>query len=133
VSNGQKLWIYYPNFKEAELYMLGQRAFFDEAIAALTTGLNLQHVSEFYRVAAYREGNDYRVVLTPKSGGVKRMLRSLDVWIDVEFQLLKTEATLPKGDRLVTIYRNQRATPLAAFTFEFSPPPDARVTQPLGK
>ena len=35
VSNGEKLWIYYPNFKEAELYTMGQRQVFDDSIAAL--------------------------------------------------------------------------------------------------
>ena len=52
VSNGQRLWIYYPNLKEAELFVLGQRAFFDDAIEALTAGLNFQHVAEYYRTTA---------------------------------------------------------------------------------
>jgi outer membrane lipoprotein-sorting protein len=34
VTDGAKLWIYYPSFKTAELYTLGQRQFFDDSIAA---------------------------------------------------------------------------------------------------
>jgi outer membrane lipoprotein carrier protein len=133
ISNGQKLWIYYPNFKQAELYQLGQRAFFDESIAALTAGLNFQDVTEHYTVRAYREEPGYRLVLTPKSGGLRRMLRELTVWIGEEFRMNKTVATLAKGDRIVTTYRNPKPRPLPASTFEFTPPPDAQVTQPLGR
>ena len=133
VSNGEKLWIYYPNFKEAELYTLGQRQFFDDSIAALTAGLNFDHVGDFYRYRAFRETDGYRVALSPKSGGLKRMVKELAVWVDDDFKIQKTEATLPKDDRVVTTYRNQRPTPLAASTFDFTPPADAHISQPLGK
>ncbi len=133
VSNGDKLWIYYPNFNEAELYQLGERAFFDDAIAALTAGLNFDRVAEFYRLRAFRENDGYRFVLTPRSGGVKRVVREVVVIVDDDFKIQRTEATLPKGDRVVTTYRNQRAVAVPASTFEFAPPSSAHVTQPLGK
>ena len=133
VSNGEKLWIYYPNFKEAELYTLGQRQVFDDSIAALTAGLNFDRVGEFYRFRAFREEHGYRLALTPKSGGLKRMVKELAVWVDDDFKIEKTEATLPKEDRVVTTYRNQRPTPLPAGTFDFTPPADAHISQPLGK
>ncbi len=133
VSNGEKLWIYYPNFKEAELYTMGQRQFFDDSIAALTAGMNFDRVTDFYRLRAFREASGYRLALTPKSGGLKRMLKELAVWVDDEFKIEKTEATLPKGDRMVTTYRNQRPMSLPASTFDFTPPADAHISQPLGK
>ena len=133
VSNGEKLWIYYPNFKEAELYILGQRQFFDDSIAALTAGLNFDRVSDFYRFRAFREEHGYRLALTPKSGGLKRMVKELAVWVDDDFKIEKTEATLPKDDRIVTTYRNQKPTPVPATTFDFTPPADAHISQPLGK
>ena len=133
VSNGQKLWIHYPSFKEVELYQLGQRPFFDDSIAALTAGLNVQNIAEFYTYKVHAEGDGYRIALTPKSGGLKRMLKELTVWLGSDFEVQRTEALLPKGDRMVTSYRGQRATPLPASTFEFSPPADAHVSEPLGK
>lgn len=133
VSNGEKLWIYYPNFKEAELYTMGQRQFFDDSIAALTAGLNFDRVSDFYRVRAFREPIGYRLVLAPKSGGLKRMVKELAVWVDEDFKIEKTETTLPKDDRIVTTYRNQRPIPVPAGTFDFTPPADAHISQPLGK
>src|SRR5215210_5946310 len=59
VSNGKTMWIYYPNFNEAELYRLGQRGFFDDSISALTTGMTFERVNEFYDTRAFREDKLY--------------------------------------------------------------------------
>ena len=133
VSDGAKLWIYYPAFKEAELYTLGQRQFFDDSIAALTAGLNFQHIEKFYTCTAAREAEGYRLALTPRSGGLRRMVRELAVFVDADFKIQRTETILPKGDRIVTTYKNQRPAPLPAGTFDFTPPADAHISQPLGK
>jgi len=72
-------------------------------------------------------------VLTPKSGGLKRMVKELVVTVDDDFKIQKTEARLPKDDRVVTTYHNQRPTALPASTFEFTPPAGTEISQPLGK
>jgi chaperone LolA len=133
VSNGEKLWIYYPKFKQAELYTLGQRAFFDDSIAALTAGLNFQEVEKYYRYEAAKEAPGYRLTLTPRTSGLKRMLKTLTVWVDDDFKIARTEAQLPKGDRVLTSYRDPSPTPIPAGTFEFAPPAGTEITQPLGK
>ena len=135
VSNGQKLWIYYPGFKEAELYTLGQKAYFDDSVAALTAGLNFQNIEKFFTVKASRDGasSPYRIQLTPRSGGLKRMVKELAVWVDDDARIQRTETALPKGDRIVTTYKNQRPATLPASTFDFTPPGDAHISQPLGK
>jgi outer membrane lipoprotein-sorting protein len=133
VSNGQKVWIYYPNFKEAELYLLGQRPFFDDAIEALTAGLNFQHVAEFYRYSASSEADGFHLILIPKSGGLRRILKELSVWVDPTYKIDRTIAVLPKGDQVITNYRNQKPTPLPASTFDYTPPSDAHISQPLSK
>ena len=133
VSNGQKLWIYYPNFKEAELYTLGQKAFFDDPIAALTAGLNFQRLEQFYTCQDFREPPGSRLVLTPRGPGLRHMLKELTVWVGDDFKIERSETLLPKGDRIVTVYKNQRPTPLAPSIFDFTPPPEAHIAQPLGK
>ncbi len=134
VSDGAKLWIYYPAFKEAELYTLGQRQFFDDSIAALTAGLNFQNVEKFYTYTAAREPDGgYRLALTPRSGGLRRMVKELAVFVDSDFKIRRTETILPKGDRVVTTYKNQRPAPVPPSAFDFTPPGDAHIAQPLGK
>src|SRR5690242_17766914 len=41
VSDGHELWIYYPNFKSAERYPLGQGSPLDATVAAINSALNL--------------------------------------------------------------------------------------------
>jgi outer membrane lipoprotein-sorting protein len=133
VNNGKTMWVYYPNFKEAEQYFIGQRAIFDDSLAALNAGLNFQHIEEYYNFRAFREAGGYQFQLTPKRSNLKRILDHLNVWLDEEFKVQKTELFLPKGDKLVTIYKNVKRLTLPASTFEFTPPADAHVSRPLGK
>lgn len=133
VSNGRTLWIYYPNFKQVEIYTLGQRAMFDDSLSALTAGLNFQHLEEFYDFNAFHEENGYRFVLKPKRANIKRIVQQLTLWLDGEFIARRAEILLPKGDHLVTSYKNTRRSPLPRETFEFTPPADATVSRPLGK
>jgi chaperone LolA len=133
VCDGSELWIYYPNFKEAEHYTLGQKQFFDDSLAALTAGLNFTDVERFFKVAVAKDGESYRVALTPKSGSLKRIITALTVWLDSEGAIQKTDAILPKGDRLTTTYKGVRAAKQSDAKFEFAPPAGVKVSTPLGK
>jgi chaperone LolA len=133
VCDGKQLWIYYPNFKEAERYTLGERAFFDDSIAALTAGLNFSNIEDFYRYDAFREDKGYRLVLRPKTGGLKRMLKQLSVWVTEDFMIARTETLSPKDDRIVTNYRDQKAEAVPVSRFDFKPPTDTKISTPLGR
>lgn len=133
VCNGNELWIYYPGLKQAEHYTLGQKQFFDDSIAALTAGLNFQNVDKFFRVTVAREGAGHRVLLTPKSGSLRKIVSTLAVWMDAEGNIQKTDATLPKGDRVVTTYQNVRPAKTSDAKFDFAPPAGVEVSTPLGK
>jgi outer membrane lipoprotein-sorting protein len=133
VCNGTELYIYYPKFKQAEKYTLGQQRFFDDSIAALTAGLNFQNVDKFFRMAVSKAGAGYEIALTPRSGSLKKILTSLTVWLDAEGNLQRTDAVLPKGDRVVTVYKNVHPAKTSEAKFDFTPPAGATVTTPLGK
>jgi outer membrane lipoprotein-sorting protein len=137
VNDGKTMWVYYPNFKEAEHYTIGQRSFFDDSLAALTAGLNFEHIEEYYNFTASREGDGYVFQLAPKKPNLKRILDHLIVWMDSDFKVTKTELYMSKGgdkgDHLVTNYKNVKRDPLPASTFEFTPPADTHISYPLGK
>ena len=132
VCNGTDLWIHYPAFSEAEHYTLGKKQFFDDSLAALTAGLNFQDVEKFFRIAPAREGTGYRILLTPKSSGVRRFLTTLTVWLNADAVIEKTDATLPKGDRITTTYRNVRPQKSVEARFDFTPPAGTHISTPLG-
>lgn len=133
VSNGKVLWIYYPKFKEAERYELGKREFFDDALAALTVGLNFRHVEDYYKLQGFPEGDGYRMVLEPRSRKLRRIVEKLTIVLDRDLKVRRTVAELPKGDIVRTEYSNVRRKSLPASTFEFVPPKGVNVTQPMGK
>lgn len=133
VSDGKTLWIYYPNFKEAERYTLGLRAAFDDSIGALTAGLNFAHLDQFYDVIASRDEGGYKLDLVPRRGALRRTIKKLTVWLDDNLMLRRTELLMGNGDFTTTTYTHQNRKSLAASVFEFSPPAGTNVTQPLGK
>ena len=136
VSDGQQLWIYYPNFKSAERYPLGKRSPLDSVIAAINTALNLENVEASFHIAATKidpPKAGYELDLTPRSPSMKRMFQKLKVQINDDLLLQRTEMLQPNGDRIVTVYSNQTRAPIPAPTFEFTPPAGTEVSSPLGR
>ena len=133
VSNGQELWIYYPNFKSAERYQLGKRSPLDAVIAAINTALNLENVESTFNLTATKIDNGYELALLPRTPSMKRMFQKFNVRIDNDLFVDRTEMLQPNGDRLVTVYSNHSRAPIPPATFQFSPPAGTDVTTPLGR
>lgn len=133
VSNGQQLWIYYPNFKSAERYSLGKRSPLDSIIASINAALNLENIENTFHITATRAGNGYELELTPRTAAMKRAFQKLNLRINDKLQAERTDMLQPNGDRIVTIYSNQSREPVLPSTFEFTPPPGTDITTPLGR
>jgi outer membrane lipoprotein carrier protein len=133
VSDGQQLWIYYPNFKSAERYSLGKRSPLDSVIAAINTALNLENVETTFHLTGAKIDKGWELELTPRSPSMKRMFEKLHLRINDNLLVEHTEMFQPNGDRIVTSYSNQTRALIPASNFEFVPPPGTDVTTPLGK
>jgi outer membrane lipoprotein carrier protein len=133
VSDGRDLWIYYPNFKSAERYPLGKRSPLDATVAAINSALNLENIETSFGITATKAENGYELQLLPRSAAMKRVFQKLDLRINNQFRVERTDMLLPNGDRIVTRYLNQTRAPIPASTFEFKPPPGTEVTTPLGQ
>jgi outer membrane lipoprotein carrier protein len=133
VSDGRQLWIYYPNFKSAEHYPLGKRSPLDSTVAAINSALNLENIENTFQITAAKVENGYELALIPRTASMKRVFQKLDLRINDNLQAERTDMLLPNGDRIVTTYSNQTRTPVPPSTFEFSPPPGAELTTPLGQ
>lgn len=133
VSNGQDLWIYYPNFKSAEHYSLGKRSPLDAGIAAITASLNLENVEGTYHITGTKEPDGYQVQLTPRNPSMKRFLKTFSIRMNNDLQVVRTEMAQPNGDQIVTIYSNENRAAIPATTFDFTPPAGTDVTTPLGR
>src|SRR6266403_3218479 len=133
VSDGRQLWIYYPNFKSAERYPLGKGSPLDSTVAAINSSLNLEDVENTFQIAAAKIENGYELRLMPRAPSMKRVFQKLDLRINDQFRVERTDMLLPNGDRIVTTYSNQTREPVPASTFEFTPPAGTEVSTPLGK
>ena len=132
VSDGRQLWIYYPNFKSAERYPLGKGSPLDTTVAAINSALNLENIENTFQINAAKVDKGYELTLLPRAPSMKRAFQKLDLRIDDNLRVERTDMLLPNGDRIVTTYSNQTRTPVPASTFEFKPPPGTEISSPLG-
>ena len=133
VSSGRELWIYYPNFKSAERYPLGKGSPLDATVAAINSALNLENIETSFNVTATKTENGHELQLLPRTAAMKRVFQKLDLRINNEFRVERTDMLLPNGDRIVTTYSKQTRAPIPPSTFEFKPPTGTEVTTPLGQ
>jgi outer membrane lipoprotein carrier protein len=133
VSDGRELWIYYPNFKSAERYPLGKGSPLDATVAAINSALNLENIETSFNITATKIDNGYELQLLPRTAAMKRVFQKLDLRINEQFRVERTNMLLLNGDRIVTTCSNQTRAPIPASTFEFKPPPGTDVTTPLGQ
>jgi len=133
VSDGRDLWIYYPNFKSAERYPLGKGSPLDATVAAINSALNLENIETSFKITATKTDNGHQLQLLPHTAAMKRVFQKLDLGINNEFRVERTDMLLPNGDRIVTRYTNQTRAPIPATMFKFKPPPGTEVTTPLGQ
>jgi outer membrane lipoprotein carrier protein len=133
VSDGQQLWIYYPNFRSAEHYSLAKRSPLDAAISAITTALNLENVEHTFHIAGDKAAKGYDLELTPRNPSMKRIFQKLLLHLSDDLFAERTDMLQPNGDRIVTTYENLNHAAIPASQFEFAPPPGTEVSTPLGK
>ena len=133
VSDGQQLWIYYPNFKSAERYSLAKRSPLDAAISAITTALNLENVEHTFHITGEKSEKGYDLELTPRNPSMKRIFQKLLLQLSNDLFAERTDMRQANGDRTVTTYENTGHTAIPASQFEFTPPPGTEVSTPLGK
>src|SRR5437879_1548768 len=133
VSDGRQLWIYYPNFKSAERYPLGKGSPLDSTVAAINSALNLENIENTFQITATKTDKGHELALLPRTASMKRVFQKLDLHINENLRVDRTDMLLPNGDRIVTMYSNQTRAPVAASIFEFKPPAGTEVSTPLGQ
>jgi outer membrane lipoprotein carrier protein len=133
VSDGRQLWIYYPNFKSAERYPLGKGSPLDSTVAAINSSLNLENVENTFQISATKGDHGYELALLPRAASMKRVFQKLDLRINDQLRVERTDMLLPNGDRIITTYSNQTRGPVPASMFEFTPPPGTEISTPLGQ
>ncbi|HEY5705494.1 MAG TPA: outer membrane lipoprotein carrier protein LolA [Terrimicrobiaceae bacterium] len=129
--DGDILWLYYPQFGEAEKYALSSNRPLRESIAAMTSGFGLQNLSKNYNVRASKTAEGYRATLTPKTSSLRKSVAEIKVDISNELSAKRLEILSTEGDRTLIIFSNERRVGLSPENFRFQPPQGVRVSEPL--
>jgi len=132
VFDGKKMSIYYPNYQQIEVYDLEKRPMLKDSLRALTAGLDLRGVANYYEIAGSKEGDTYHITLTPKTASVKKLVRSVELTIDDNLNPRSVNLEDARGQRISETYSNVRRDSIPESTFEFSAPAGTKVTAPLG-
>jgi outer membrane lipoprotein-sorting protein len=131
LCDGDVLWLYYPQFGEAEKYTLSSNRSLRESIAAMSSGFGLQNLSKNYNVQARKTANGYRATLTPKTSSLRKTVAEIQVDISSELFAKRLEIVGADGDRTLVTFSNERRVSLSPEDFEFQPPQGVRVSEPL--
>jgi outer membrane lipoprotein-sorting protein len=132
VIDGRKMSIYYPNFKEVEVYDMDKRPILKESLSAITAGLDFRRVTSFYTIEGSKDDTEYHLKLTPKTASVRKLVQSVEVTIDQNLTPSHVNVVDAKGGKISEIYSDVRRDSIPASTFDFSPPPGTKVSNPLG-
>jgi outer membrane lipoprotein-sorting protein len=98
--------------------------------------LNLEDVENTFQITATKADSPqagYELRLLPRAASMKRVFQKLDLRINNQLRVERTDMQLPNGDRIVTTYSNQTRESVPASMFEFTPPAGAEISTPLGQ
>jgi len=132
VIDGKKMSIYYPNYQQVEVYDLEKRPIIKDSLRALTAGLDFRQIKGYFDLQGSKEGNKYRITLTPKTAAVRKLVQSIDLTIGEDLIPETVTVHNSKGEVFTSTYTNVRRENIPDSTFEFDPPPGTKVTTPLG-
>src|SRR6202047_4802949 len=132
VIDGQKMSIYYPNYRQLEVYDLEKRPIIKDSLRALTAGLNFREVASYYQIVGSKDGSEYQLTLTPKTTAVRKLVKSVDLTLDENLSPAHVVVEDSKGQRFTITYTNVRREPIPESTYEFPVPPGTKVSTPVG-
>jgi outer membrane lipoprotein-sorting protein len=131
VCDGDTLWLFYPQFGEAEKYTLSSNRPLRESLAAMTSGFGLQNLSKNYNVQVWKTPDGYRAKLAPKTSSLRKAVAEIQVDISNELSAKRLEIVGTEGDRTLITFSNERRVNLSPESFRFQPPEGVRVSEPL--
>jgi outer membrane lipoprotein-sorting protein len=131
VIDGKKMVVYYPNLKEEEVYDLEKRPRLKDSLRALTAGLDFQQLNNFYNVEASKEGDTYRITLTPKTAAVSKVVKWVRLTTNQDLFPSQVELETAHGDTVAIRYSNVSHKSLPDSMFQLTAPPGTKVRQPL--
>ena len=131
VCDGTTLWLYYPEFNEAEKYLLASNRALRESLSAMTSGIGLQDIAKNYAVQAQKRADGYQITLTPKNSSLRKSVSQIRLTISEALVAKRMEILGAQGDNIITTFSNEQKANLTPGDFKFQPPKDVTISEPL--
>ncbi len=132
VGDGEVLWVYRPDSKEAERHVLASDLAASETIKFLSSAIAMstEELANRFDISAYSGSSVLTLAMTPKSAILARYLARINVsYRDGEAVPFKFEVISKNGSATITEFREVQLNPrLSNDAFRFKLPPDARIT-----
>ena len=130
VCDGETLWLFYPQFEEAEKYALSSNRPLRESVSAMTSGIGLQNLEKNYNVQGWRSADGYRIKLTPKSSSLRKAVAEVQVDISDRLFAKRLSVVTAEGDHTVITFSDERKVNISPEDFRFQPPEGVHVSEP---
>jgi len=138
VRSGDEMFVIYPLLKRAERYPVGDKAAgqWRDVMALLQTGFpgNRAELDNQFRLLAITEAKGHwQLAMQPRSSAARRMMPEIRVGLTSDtFELTRTELVFADGSSMRSDYANAVVNPeLNERLFQWKPPPDFKVTEPM--
>lgn len=133
ISDGQTLWLYYPELRQAEKYPLARNRLLSDSLRSITAALNLQNEAKQFSSRVTEEGSSYRIDLTPLRGAMRKAVKTISVWFSSDLKLQRIQILGTQGEDTRIQFSDERPLKSGEGNFTFDPPQGVNVTEPLGR
>jgi outer membrane lipoprotein-sorting protein len=138
LRQGDEMFVIYPRLKRAERYPLGQNTpqQWRDMMSLLQAGFpkSRQEFEAEFQILSLAETNGaWQLALQPQARFARQMMPELRLGLATnDFSLLSTEMIFEDGSRMRSDYANTVVNPvLDKKLFDWQPPPDYKVTEPM--
>jgi outer membrane lipoprotein-sorting protein len=132
LSDGETLWVVFPDDKQAEKYPLKANRSLADSFQALSSALGLKDLDKQFEISAERLPTGYQLVLMPRQRGLKTSVSSIGISMDTALTLQQISVEAPNGNRSTLTLSNEKSANFPDSHFRYVPPADMQVSAPLG-
>jgi len=139
IVNGNIVWFYLPDLKEATRFDLSQKAEIKSIFEKMAIGMgqSAEEMKKSYDVSLLKKirKSDKNIIvlqLIPKDAAISNFFKKIHLWFEEDGVLYKTELFERNNDMTIIEFKNMKFNAsISDSVFDFSPPNNVKVVNPL--
>lgn len=139
IVNGNIVWFYLPDLKEATKFDLSQKAEIKSIFEKMAIGMGQsgEEMKKSYDVLFLKKvkKSDKNIIvlqLIPKDAAISNFFKKIHLWFEEDGALYKTELFERNNDMTIIEFKNMKFnTAISDSVFDFKPPKGVKVSNPL--